>query len=377
MKLKSNYFEAVAILVGTMIGAGIFSLPYAVQQIGWWPGLAIMTLVALMVLLLYLLLGELSLSTRGLHHFTGFAQVYLGPAGKWLMLFTMVITLYLPLLAYTVATGDILVNIIGGEAGAWGWLYLAVCSLAIFFGLKLFRKVEFVVNLGFIFLIVLISYLAAPYFSLDNIGQTDWSRVIFPYGAILFAFGGGSAVPLMRAVLKDQEDKLRSAIITGLSIVFVLYLLFAFVLAGALGNNVAPIVTLSLGSALGPTALLVANVFAIFAMTSCFLSIGSSLQLMFQKDFNLRKTIAWVLTVIVPALLFFIGIDNYFALINLSGAVVGGLESILLLIIYWRLRHLYKTGRTPEYKLQQYLPIIIILFLMFLTGLIYSLLNNF
>ncbi len=373
MGSQKGFFEAVAILVGTMIGAGIFALPYAVEQIGLIPGLTVMGLVALMVMLLYLLLGELSLSTKGLHHFTGFAEVYLGKWGKWTMLFTMAISMYLPLLAYTVAQGEIITNIFGGDQQINSLLYFSFCAVCVFFGMHVFRRFEFIINIAFIILVVAITFLAAPSFSLDKIAHIDWRGVAMPYGVILFAFGGGSAVPLMRAVLKGQEEKMRSALITGVIIVFALYTVFAFVLAGALGDKVTPIVTLSLGETIGPMAVLVANLFAFFAMTSCFLSLGSSLQLMYRHDFGLGKTLAWLLTISVPLSLFFVGFNNFFALINLSGAVAGGLESMLLLIIYWRLRHLRKTGRTPEYRLDQYLFIIVILFLMFMSGLVYSL----
>ena len=377
MKSREGFFEAVAILVGTMIGAGILALPYAVEQIGLIPGVLVMLLVALMVLLLYLLLGELSLSTRGVHHFTGFAEVYLGEWGKWLMLSTVSVGMYLSMLAYVVAQGEVLTSVFGGTQQINSLLYFALCSVCVFFGMTVFRKFEFFINVAFIVLIIVITYLAAPSFSLANIAHINWTNVAMPYGVILFAFGGGSAVPLMRNVLKGQEEKLRSAIITGLSIVLVLYIIFAFVLAGALGDKVTPIVTMSLGSTLGPLALLTANIFAIFAMTSCFLSLGSSLQLMYQQDFGLHKFTSWLLTVGVPLALFFVGFDNFFALINLSGAVAGGLMSILLLVIYWRLRHLHKTGRTPEYRLHQYLPIIVVLTIMFLSGLVYSMIEVF
>lgn len=375
MKTRTGFFEAVSILVGTMIGAGIFALPYAVHQIGLLPGLFVMMVVALMVLLLYLLLGELSLSTRGVRHFTGFAEVYLGKWGKWVMLFTMAVCMYLPLLAYTVAQGEILSTLFGGQQQVWSLAYYIFCASCIFFGMKLFKKFEFYVTLIFILLVVFITLFAMPSFSIDNITHIDWTKVVMPYGVILFAFGGGSAVPLMRLALKGQEEKLRSAMITGVAIVFLLYIVFAFVLAGAIGADISPIVTLSLGKTLGPVVLLIANVFAFFAMTSCFLSLGSSLQLMYQNDFKLHKITAWILTISFPLILFLMGFNNFFSLINLSGSVAGGLESLLILIIYWRLRQLHKTGRTPEYKLHQYFPIIVILSLMFLSGFIYSLVN--
>lgn len=377
MKSRAGFFEAVSILVGTMIGAGIFALPYAVHQIGLIPGLFVMMVVALMVLLLYLLLGELSLSTRGVRHFTGFAEIYLGKWGKWVMLFTMAVCMYLPLLAYTVAQGEILSTLFGGQQQIWSLIYFSMCALGIFFGMTVFKKIEFFVTIIFILLVVLITFFAAPSFSLENISHVDWTKVVMPYGVILFAFGGGSAVPLMRATLKGQEEKLRPAMITGVSIVFILYTVFAFVLAGSIGADITPIVTLSLGKTLGPMVLLIANIFAFFAMTSCFLSLGSSLQLMYQNDFKLHKISAWLLTIGAPLALFMLGINNFFSLINLSGAVAGGLESMLILIIYWRLRQLHKTGRTPEYKLSQYFPIIVVLSIMFFTGLVYSLVNAF
>ena len=38
-KFDSNFFYALSVLIGTIVGVGIFALPYAVSQVGFIGGL--------------------------------------------------------------------------------------------------------------------------------------------------------------------------------------------------------------------------------------------------------------------------------------------------------------------------------------------------
>ena len=42
MKNKNvNFFIAVALIIGTVIGAGVLGIPYVIAQTGWAPGLSL------------------------------------------------------------------------------------------------------------------------------------------------------------------------------------------------------------------------------------------------------------------------------------------------------------------------------------------------
>jgi len=55
--------EAIALLVGTIIGAGIFGIPYVIAQAGFLTGLITLGVLGTAVIILYLYLGEVILRT--------------------------------------------------------------------------------------------------------------------------------------------------------------------------------------------------------------------------------------------------------------------------------------------------------------------------
>ena len=63
MKKQTQLFEAIAIMVGTIIGAGIFGIPYVIYQAGFLTGILLMFIIAAAICLIHLYIGEISLST--------------------------------------------------------------------------------------------------------------------------------------------------------------------------------------------------------------------------------------------------------------------------------------------------------------------------
>ena len=80
--MKNKVFRAISALVGTVIGAGIFGIPYVVAKIGFLPGIFYLLTLGTLVLFLNLLYGEVILRTPGDHQLTGYAEIYLGKFGK-------------------------------------------------------------------------------------------------------------------------------------------------------------------------------------------------------------------------------------------------------------------------------------------------------
>ena len=80
MKNK-NLFEAVATLVGFVVGAGILGLPFVFSRAGFWTGVLNVIVIGAAVLVLNLMLGEISLRTKQSHQLSGYASKYLGH--KW------------------------------------------------------------------------------------------------------------------------------------------------------------------------------------------------------------------------------------------------------------------------------------------------------
>ena len=85
-KNDKNFWLAVFSLVGTTIGAGIFSLPYVFAKAGFFMGLVEFIVLVFIVLLVQQILGEITLRTKGHKRLIGLASNYLGrPWGALVM----------------------------------------------------------------------------------------------------------------------------------------------------------------------------------------------------------------------------------------------------------------------------------------------------
>ena len=82
--------EAIATLVGFTIGAGILGIPYVIAKAGFVTGIINILIIGILVLFLNLYSGEIVLRTKGDHQLTGYASIYLGKTGKFLMAISII-----------------------------------------------------------------------------------------------------------------------------------------------------------------------------------------------------------------------------------------------------------------------------------------------
>ncbi len=92
--------EATAILVGTIVSAGIFVLPYVNVRSGVLMTNIWLFSLAVLVCLLHLAFGEIVLRTKGDYKLPGYAGIYLGKTVKKFFGFASVFTLAFSLLIF-------------------------------------------------------------------------------------------------------------------------------------------------------------------------------------------------------------------------------------------------------------------------------------
>ena len=73
-----KFLHAVAVLIGTMVGVGIYGIPFAFAKAGFWVGMVWLVGLAGIVCLFNLMFAELTLSTQGTHQVAGYANIWLG-----------------------------------------------------------------------------------------------------------------------------------------------------------------------------------------------------------------------------------------------------------------------------------------------------------
>ena len=365
--------EAIAVLIGTIIGAGVLGIPYVIAQSGFLLGTLMIIFLGFAVLMTNLFIGEIVLRTKGTHQLTGYAEKYLGKNGKKLMTITMILGSYGALIAYIIGEGEALAAIFTGPPLLFSLAFFAIMSFILFIGLKMIKRIELLLSLIILLIIIVISLVSLKQINLANLATFNLSKVFLPYGVILFAFLGAAAVPEMRVVLEKKKHLMKKSIILGSIIPLIAYFIFSAITIGVTGINTTEIATIGLGEILGQNMILFGNLFAIFAMATSFLTLGLALKWMFHYDYKLNKTIAWALTCIIPLTLFLIGIKSFINTIGFTGAIAGGLEGVLIILMFTKARK--KGDREPEYHLNRNLFIAILLGLIYIGGIVYTIYN--
>lgn len=371
--MKKEGVIATATLLSTMIGAGIFGIPYVVSKAGFLTGLLLIILIGLAVTFLYVFLGEVVLRTKGKHQLTGYARKYLGKWGSRLMAFSMVVGISGALFAYLIGVGNSLSAIFGGNSFYYSLGFFIVMAVLLHFGLKTFGDSEMAINF-FVFMAVGILCLFSFHrIDTGNLIHFNISRFFYPYGVILFAFLGASAIPLMKEELKKDRKLLRRYIITGGLIAILVYILFTFVVVGVSGDKTTQVATVGLGRIVGEHVLIIGNLFAVLTMSTSFLALGMALKEVFNYDYKINKNISWGLMLAIPAVFFVLlrGIATFSNILNINGILTGGMECILFVFMFYRAKKL--GDRKPEYSVKCSWLVGGLLILLFLAGTIINL----
>ncbi len=384
--------RSIALLVGTIIGAGVLAIPYMVMKAGFLTGALILVVLSVASVLIYLYIGEIVLRTKKKHQLTGYAEKYLGKIGKNLMAFTMIFGIYGALIAYIIGVGESLVRLFNLQDSIvlfnftlqtdalFSILFFILAAHIIYLGINAVGEYELLIGIFVVGIILLLSIMALFKINAGNLMQFDISKIFVPYGIILFALAGAVAVPEMREVIGKETKIFKKAILIGVLIPVILYFLFALSVVGACGKQTTEIATFCLGDRLGSFIFFFGNIFAILAMSTSFLTLGLGLKEMYSFDYHVTERKSWALACILPLLLFFlinlfIRQERFSKVIGLAGGLAMTLEGILIVLMH---HHAKKLGeRKPEYSLKDNKIILVALIVVFLLGMIYTIFNFF
>ena len=374
-----NFFCAIAVLIGTIVGAGTFGLPFVFAKAGFTAGILYLLALTAVVLAIHLVYGEIILRTNGSHRLVGYAAKYLGPQAKILTTAVALFEYYGALLAYTILGGEFLRIVLGrffsGSANFWALIFFALGALAIGWGLKFISGSELAMTLGMIAVIALIVLKGWPQINYLHFSGGSWRQIFLPYGVILFALAGSVAVPEMRQILAGQEQRLKKAIFWGTIIPAVLYFFFVWAVIGISGPATSEDAISGLVSHSGGWIVQIGAIFGLLAVYTSFIVLGESLKNIYAKDYGLSKPVALFLTCFAPLAIYLAGVKSFILVIGFVGAVAAGLDGILTVLIFLRAKE--KGERKPEYSLLGSRVLANLLIFIFSLGLVASLLSFF
>ena len=237
----NSFTLALSTLVGTIVGAGIFGIPFAMLKSGIVPGLFYLFLLGGIICLLHLFFGEICLRTSGKHRLVGYAEIYLGKQGKVFATLTLLFVLVGTLLAYLILVGEFSEIVFGSFLPFSSTVFtilFAICALfLVLSGRQLITRIEFFTNILFVGAIATLIVLAMPHvksFEAPLFDFSNLSNLFLPFGVLLFAFAGFEAIPEVMSFLRDRNarTKLNDIIIASSVIVGLFFLLFSLIVIG-------------------------------------------------------------------------------------------------------------------------------------------------
>ncbi len=355
---------ALATLSGTIIGAGLFALPYITLKLGFWVVFGYFLVLGALAILIHYFFGELALKTPDFKRLPGFAKIYLGKKGQTMAYVSTVFSLFGALLAYLILGGEFLAElaspILGGSVFIYTLLYFVIASALIFHGIKAIAKVEFWGLVLFLLILFAIFFKGEPFIENNNLFSVpDWSLFFLPYGVILFSLWGATLIPEVEEMLGEKKKLILKIIPIAILISIAIYLFFIYLILGITGPQTTESALTGLRMILGDGIVSLALLFGLVTTFTSFITLGLTLKKVFWYDFKLKKNLAWAVTCFLPLLLYFAGLKSFIAVIGIVGGMMLAVEGILILLMYKKVH--------PRRKIFVY-PLILLL----LGGIIYS-----
>jgi len=332
--MNASFFRATSLLAGTIIGAGLFSLPYLFARLGWVWGFVYLVGFAFVYLAVHLMYVSLVVREADGHHFLYLVRRYLPRFFARVISWVVPAGLLLALVAYlTLAPHFARLAFGGGGTSAVIGLWL-LGSLFMFLGVARQGWAELVGVAGIVGLIGFVFFSGSGSVSLPVFVSLDTSLFLLPFGAFLFSFVGRAAIAEVVGVYQRSVKKfsLQRAIFFGTLIPVFVYFVFIF---GVLRLNptISPQSFLDLALPAGVLRLL--GLLGFVVLFTSYFMIGENVKDILRTDVGRSQFFSGAVPVAVPILLYTIGFRDFLTVISFAGGIFLAIESACV-VFMWR-----------------------------------------
>jgi len=350
---------AIATLVSSILGVGIFSLPYIAAKVGVPIMMGYFFILGAIMLAVYLMFAEVSLSTPDYKRLPGFAEYHLGASAKKIALGAMVISSFGCILAYLIIGGEFLSGICNPLLGIdngdgllfYTFVFWLASAILIFLGIKTISKIEFWGLVLFLVILAVLFAFGLPLINMNNLkAQTgDLSSLFLPYGAIIFSFWAVDMVPEIEEMLgrKNRKHSLKKVIIVSILLTAAINLFFTFLVLSISGKEVNDSAIASLKSAAGTGAAFFGFIFGLIAVFTSLITSGLTLKKVLHYDLKISKIASFGLACFAPLIFFLLGVQQFIPVISLIGATMMAANGLLILAMYNKIKPQKKILMVP------------------------------
>jgi tyrosine-specific transport protein len=332
---------AVFLVIGTSIGAGMLGIPLATAKLGFKVTILLFTLVFFLMMYSAIAYAKVSIKFSANTNLDSYLNNVGNKYLNILIKFINVIFLYALITAYAQGMSKSILAVLNQETGG---VFIAIPKIVFFtlaalitFNTKsvdvINRIISSILILSYMFM--LYSFFSKDISVLNKTAGYSYNDIVSSIPLLITSFGFHLSIPSIKDYLQQDEKKLIKAIIYGLTITFVIYCLWIFVIFNSIDTS----------SAIGVEDLLkiknnyllafAVGIFSLTAILSSFLGVGLGLKDFFyditKNRFNIlnfRKVIAGIITFLPPIIFLAIFDTGFVHVLKFAGTF-----AIILLII--------------------------------------------
>ncbi|MCO5558281.1 hypothetical protein L7F22_011860 [Adiantum nelumboides] len=272
---------AMALIIGTSVGAGILALPARTINVGFVPTLTTMGLSWCFLVLEALLIAEVNVAVSEQHKSGGsgvglplcaMAEKTLGPLGGTLAASIYVFLSYTLLVAYIAKSGDVLSPLLHTSPTLGCWIFTLVFgSVTLLSNIKLVDSLNQVLTSAMIgvFLLILLGGFGVS--DWNGLQYMDWERTPETFPVIVFALVYHDLMPVLCTYLNGDIQRIRRAVLLGSFVPVAMFALWeAIILSIApVSGNEDPLLYLTRSG--GTSIAILIELFSVLALATSFI----------------------------------------------------------------------------------------------------------
>ncbi len=337
--MNVNRVLAVALLSGTIMGAGIFSLPYLVSTIGLASGLFYFIFFGCVYYVIHHMYADLLRQSESAHQFSFVAEHFLPRGIARFFSGAIFLELIFVLVVYLILAPSFLSLL--APFSVWGAVicFWVLGSLFLFARLSWIGWVEFSGVAAIVLIIAAILWKGwGAHFSVPAFVPLNLAGVLLPIGPLLFSLSGRPAIAKVVEEWRKAEKmgasfSLSKAIGWGTAIPVVLYSVFAISVL-LVNPNASEDAISGLGS-LSSGFYTMLGILGFLTLWTSYGMIAVNVRDTLRDDVGAKRWAAFVVPFIIPPILYFLGVNEFLGALSFTGSVFLGLEGVAI-VWMWR-----------------------------------------
>ena len=332
-------WEAACIITGYGIGAGVLSMPYVADIVGFPASVAVLVLAFIASYVLHLMIAELAIKTEDGGQIISCLSRFLF-RGRFKNLLSvsffvlMALILCTNLATYIAASEEIIVALIPVSSLAAKLIFYVLAASVVFFGLKVVGISEKYAVSAIIGLIAVLA--VASCFAEHNpisLRSGSFKQLLAYFGLAMFAMSAFFSVPQAVEGLNKDKKKIKKAVFLGLGVNFMLILVISFCALWASGE-ITEVGMVGWSQGIGLWAQLVGSVFTLLAMLTTYWSLSLALAGMIEEMTKLNSRLCWLIATLPSMVLVLFELGGFMELLRTAGGLIAIVVAVMVVPSY-------------------------------------------